>query len=283
MSDYPFTFKCNQNCISCINNLKTFSNMKDPPLDSIKEAIRNIDPNNDYFGVGGGEPTLRREFFEILKYARKTHPSLYIFITSNGRMFYYEDFAKKLRNLNLGNYLIGVSIYGHKSDLHDSITRTKGSFEQTTKGIKNLLKFNIPVEVRVIINKMNYKSLPEITKFVSEEFSGVSRFVFVNIKYTGNAFFNRDKVFVRIKDVVPYAEKAAKILIVNKINTRFFHFPLCMLSEDFRDLAKGVTKDTEELTFVDCCNKCNLKENCPMIWKTYIGLCGSSEFSPIKN
>ena len=104
MTDYPFTFKCNQNCISCINNNKIFSLKLDPSLKRIKEVIDRIDPENDYFGVGGGEPTLRKEFFEILKYARKKHPDLYIFITTNGRMFSYKGFSKRLSDLNLGNF-----------------------------------------------------------------------------------------------------------------------------------------------------------------------------------
>ena len=127
MTDYPLTFKCNDNCLSCINNTEVFSKIPDPSLKEIKKVIDKINPENDYFGVSGGEPTLRKEFFEILKYARKKHPDLYIFIVSNGRMFAYKGFARKLANLNLGKFRVAIALYGHNEKIHEVITRSKGS------------------------------------------------------------------------------------------------------------------------------------------------------------
>ncbi|MCD6368089.1 MAG: radical SAM protein [Candidatus Aenigmarchaeota archaeon] len=283
MTDYPFTFKCNNNCITCINNTEIVSKRRDPPVDEIKRVIDRIDPRVDYFGVGGGEPTLSEHFFDLLRYARKKHPNLYIFITTNGRMFHYEEFAKKLADLQLGNFLVAVALYGHTPELHDFITRVRGSFEQTISGIENLLKHKIPVEIRVIINRFNYKHLPEIAMLVSKRFPKIKRFVFVNMKYTGNAFINREKVFVRISEVVPYALEGVKILKGVGINTRLYHFPLCILPEEYREIAKGVTKaEEEELTFVKACEECKLRDQCPRIWKTYVALFGEEEFKPIR-
>lgn len=282
MTDYPFCFKCNQNCISCINKYDSFYKRRDPPLKSIKETIDNINPKEDYFGVGGGEPTLRKEFFEILEYARKKHSNMYIFVTTNGRMFYYKDFARKLNELNLGNFMLGMSIYGHNKEIHESITRTKGSFKQTVIGIKNLLFFNIPVEVRVIINRINYMYLEEIANFISKEFKGIERLVFINMKYTGNALVNREKVSVNISEVVPFVVKAVKALENKNFDTRFYHFPLCILPKELWCMAKGVTKrETEELTFVEACKRCKMIKDCPRIWKTYVYLFGDKEFKAI--
>lgn len=282
MTDYPFSFKCNNNCISCINKTELFSKKFDPPLARIKEVIDEIDPSNGNLCVGGGEPTLRKEFFEILRYARKRHPNMYIFLTTNGRMFYYKDFTKKLADLNLGNFKLGVGLYGHTKELHENITRCKGSFGQTVRGIKNLIGYKVPVEVRVIINKFNYLYLPDIANFAVENFSGMDRFVFINMKYTGNALVNKDEVFVKISDVVLFAEEGVRILRENGVDTRLFHFPLCLVSKDLRDIAKGVTKDERELTFLRECEKCILKEDCPRIWKSYVDIVGDDEFEAIK-
>ena len=282
MTDWPLTFKCNDNCISCINNTEVISKIPDPPLEQIKRVIDSIDPENDYFGVGGGEPTLRKEFFQILEYARKRHPNLYIFITTNGRMFSYKKFAKKLADLKLGNFRVAVALYGHNSKIHESITRTKGSFEQTVRGIKNLLYFGIRTEVRTIINRINYKYMEEIAEFAVKEFPTLDRFIFINMKITGNAYINRDKVLVKISKVIPYVEKAVKILRKVKIQTRLYHFPLCIIPKHLWDLAKGVTKaEINELTFVEECKKCKMKKECPMIWKSYVALVGDKEFKAI--
>jgi len=278
MTDYPFCFGCNNNCISCINKTEYVSKKPGPPLFEIKEIIDKIDPSSGSFCIGGGEPTLRKEFFDILVYARKKHPDMYIFLTTNGRMFCYRNFAKKLAGLNLGNFKVGVGIYGHNAKLHDYITQCKGSFNQTVLGIKNLIREGIAVETRVIINRLNYVYLPDISQFAVNNFPNIERFVFINMKYTGNALINKEKIFVKISDVSPFTEEGVRILVKNNINTRLFHFPLCLLPENFHEIAEGVTKNRRELTFAEECHKCSLNEKCPMIWKSYVEIAGEGEF-----
>ena len=179
MTDWPMTFKCNNNCISCILDRKMTSDIPDPPLKQIKKIIDSLDEEKDYFGISGGEPTLRRELFDVIKYLREKKPNIYTFMVSNGRMFAYRDYTKKFSELPLGDFMVGITLYGSTPEIHDKITMAKGSFEQTVKGIKNLLDFNIRVEVRTIISKMNYKDMENLAKFVTENFKGIERFVFV--------------------------------------------------------------------------------------------------------
>src|SRR4030042_40534 len=201
MTDFPLTFKCNNNCISCILRYEIVKKFSDPTLNHIKDIIHKIDPNTDYIGFTGGEPTLRKQFFEILQYARKIHPNLYIFILTNGRMFSYKKFTNRFADLKLGNYMVAVTIYGHTKRVHESITKSKGSFDQVVEGIKNLLSFGIPTEIRVVINKMNYCFMDKIADFIINEFPSPDRVVFTNLKITGNAYKNMDKVLVKYTEL----------------------------------------------------------------------------------
>jgi His-Xaa-Ser system radical SAM maturase HxsC len=282
MTDYPLTFKCNDNCVSCIANIRITSKIPDPSLEQIKTVIDKINPDNDYFGISGGEPTLRKELFDILEYAKNRHPHMYLFLLTNGRMFQYKIFAKKLSEIGLTNLRVAVALYDSNSDVHEKITRSRGSFEQTIKGIKNLLDFGIRTEIRVIINKLNYMDMENVARLIVDNFPNIDRFIFVNMKVTGNAYKNRDRVMVKISDVVPFAEKAAKILIANGIETRLYHFPLCLVPERLWDISKGITKnEIQELTFVDACKNCKVKEDCPRIWKSYVTVVGDKEFKPV--
>jgi len=284
MVDWPLTFKCNNNCISCINNLEMAEKLKvgNPSEETIKKVIDSVKPG-ETLGLTGGEPTIRKEFFKFLKYAKEKDPYMNVFIVSNGRMFCYDEFVSKMVGIGLKNLKIGIALYGHKREIHDAITRTPGSFKQTLKGIRNLIKAGIPIELRVIISTINYKHLEDMAKYIIKNLKGVFRVVFINMKYTGNAYINRKVIFVRYKDVVPYAEKAADILMKNDIEVKLFHFPLCAIKKKYWDLAKGVTKQKSELMFVDECKKCVEKDECPMIWKTYWVLAGDKEFKAIKN
>lgn len=252
-----------------------------PREEQVKKVIDSVKAN-DILSLTGGEPTIRKEFFKFLRYAARKDPEMNVAIVSNGRMFSYKEFVDKMLKTGLKNLKFCIALYGHNQKLHDAITRTPGSFEQTIKGIKNLLERNLYVELRVIVNKINYRYLKNIANFVIKNLKDVGRVVFINMKYTGNAYINRKAIFVRYKDVVPYAEKAADILLKNNIEVKLFHFPLCTIRKKYWDLAKGVTKQKSELMFVDECKKCIKKEECPMIWKTYWVLAGDKEFKAIK-
>jgi len=282
MTDLPLTFRCNDNCISCINNTAITSHAADPSLEQTKKVIDGLEPEQDYLGISGGEPTLSEEFFQILNYARERHPDLYLFVVTNGRMFAYDDFARKLAKLELGNYRVGVTLYGPDKETHEAITRSQDSFDQTTEGISNLLTYDVPVEVRTIINRLNYKQLPQLAQFVHDNYSGLDRFVFVNMKLTGNAYKNREEVLVRYEEVVPQIKRALP-RFKQEMEVKLYHFPLCTIPQAWWPMAKGVTKDeTRELTFVDQCQDCRLRQECPRIWKSYVDLVGADEFTAIK-
>lgn len=282
MVDWPLTFKCNNNCLSCICNMEMVDKLKvgETREETIKKIIDNV-RQDDVLGLTGGEPTIRKGFFKILKYAKEKDPEMNVFIVSNGRMFYYKEFAEKTAGIGLKNLKMGIALYGHDKRTHEAITRIPGSFKQTVKGIKNLLELRIPVELRMVISRLNYKKLEGIAGYTAKNFRGVYRVVFINMKYTGNAYINRKALFIKYKDIVPYAQRAADILVKNKMDVKLFHFPLCTIEKEYWELAKGVTKQESELMFVKECGKCSMKNECPRIWKSYWVLAGEDEFKHI--
>ena len=281
MVAWPATFKCNQNCISCILNTSVTSKIPNPPLEQVIKIIDEVDPKRDVLEISGGEPTLRDELFQILDYVNETKPDLYTFIVTNGVRIGERKYAEALVKHLPENHMIGVSMYADYPELHDFITRLKNSFNLTVEGIKNLLELGANVEIRYIISRLNYKRLPKFAEFCTNEFRGVKRYVLLNIKYTGNAFIARKILFIRISKVVPFATKAVDIFWDHNENVRLYHFPLCVLPQKYREIAKGVTKEEIELTFAPQCEKCKLKNECPRIWKTYVNLAGVDEFKPI--
>jgi His-Xaa-Ser system radical SAM maturase HxsC len=255
-------------------------NLGNPFMEQIKEVIDKV-PEKEVLCFTGGEPTLREEFFEILKYAREKHPEKFLFVVSNGRKFASEEFTKKLADLNLGNFRLGIALYSHKANVHDEITQAKGSWQEAVQGIKNLLKYGFKVELRILVEKLNYQEMEETARFIVDNFNGLERVVFINLKYTGNAFINRKKVFVRYGKVVPFIQKAADVLLENGFEVKLFHFPLCIIDKKYWKLAEGTTKQENELTLLEKCELCIVKERCPKIWKSYLPLAGSDEFQPI--
>lgn len=279
--DFPITFQCNSNCISCIYDTRQIKYKKSSPIHQQKDLIKQYDWD-DIIGITGGEPTLNKDLFEIIDFARNEFPEKEIFLVTNGRAFVSQDFVKRMAYLKLKRFKLGIPIYSHDPKIHDKITRVKGSWNETVKGIENLLENDFLVEIRVIVEKMNYRDLKKTAEFITEHFKGVGRVVFINIKYTGNAFLHRDKVFVRYTEAVPFVQKAADVLVKKGIETRLFHFPLCTIDRKYWHMATGITKSKRELTYLKQCLYCDVQEECPMIWKTYVVLAGTREFKPVR-
>jgi len=249
-------------------------------MKQIRTALDNV-PTGETINLTGGEPTLRKEFFEILEYAREKNPDSLVFVVSNGRKFADKKFVKKLSELNLKNMRIGIALYSHKREVHDTVTQVKGSWLEAVQGIKNLLGKGFNVELRILVEKCNYQELEETARFITENFIGLERVVFINLKYTGNAFINRKKVFVHYSKAVPFAQKAVDVLTKKGFQVRLFHFPLCIIEEKYRSLAEGTTKGEFDLALPKKCDSCTLKEKCPKIWKSYLPLAGENEFEPV--
>lgn len=277
--EIPLTFRCNNNCISCIVDRRLGT--MDVPWPEIKKRIDMLPKSCDTVGITGGEPTITKNFFRTMAYLSKARPDILVFLVTNGRMFSYPEFATKLSGIRIRNLRVGTAIYSHDPEIHDSITMTQGSWKQTIQGIKNLIGLGIRVELRIIVSRLNYSSLEETAKYISENLRWVERIVFINMKYTGNAFRNRKAVFIRYSELIPNVTQAADILLEAGMTVKLFHFPLCTLPEKYRELAKGITKQKAELAFTEACKSCKSRQECPMIWRTYLTLVGDGEFKPI--
>jgi molybdenum cofactor biosynthesis enzyme MoaA len=243
-----------------------------------KEIIGMVDKlsNPPYIAITGGEPTLINDLPEIIGYMRKKFPKTEIKLLTNGRRMYYQDYVRQLVDSGVNTFII--PLHAHHRDLHDFIARTKGSFDQTVQAIKNLEPYNSKVEIRIVVHGINYPFLPEIAELINREFKNVS-VVFLYFDTIGSALVNRNRLIVPMLKVVPHLERAVDLL---KKDASIYHFPLCVLHENYRNLAKGTTVIEKRITFAKQCSSCRMKKDCCGIWKTYSRFVGTKEFEPIK-
>jgi len=276
----PITAKCNNRCISCIR-LHSESEAVNVNLDFFRKKFSKI-KDLEHICINGGEPTIHREFLQIVNFFNKKYPDSDILLLSNCRMFSNKKNVEKLRKLSAKNLRIGATIYGHNERIHEATTRSPGSFRQTTQGISTLILAGFNIELRVVVSKINYSYLEEIAKYICENLKGCKKVVFINMKIAGEAFKNRKLLIVKYTDILPYVEKAVSILETSGFDVSLFHFPLCLLPDSLWKNNGGLTIDVSEIEFTDTCKSCLKKKMCSGIWKHYIKEVGDSEFKAIK-
>jgi len=115
-----------------------------------------------------GEPTLRPDLLSLVRYAGELG-FRQIGIITNARRLAYERFAEDLVKAGI-NYIL-VSIHGHSRQLHDGLTRTPGSFEQTVQGMKNIRSLrerdlDLKFVTTTVLNRRNMGQVAELVRFL---------------------------------------------------------------------------------------------------------------------
>lgn len=156
------TNKCNERCIHCYHPFDKYDYSSEMTFEAVKVLIDTI-YRMGVFSVtlSGGESLLRNDFFDILKYI--SDKGLLVSLYTNGILL-TDNVVKELSKYRINN--VSISIYGDTSELHDSITNIKGSFDKTLQGINQLKKYQIPFNLKCVILRENIDHIENIRSFL---------------------------------------------------------------------------------------------------------------------
>ncbi|HHO57088.1 MAG TPA: radical SAM protein [Thermoplasmatales archaeon] len=202
---WDFTYSCNLRCKHC------YANAGKPLEDELttEEAKRAIDIF-DRAGVvsiafSGGEPLVRKDFFELAKYA--ADKGMYVAVATNGTLI-TPEMAEKMKNA--GIKFVQISLDGASPETHDAFRGIDGAFEKTVEGIKNAVKAGFFVEIATTATKYNYEEVPSIIELAEK--LGVNWFMLYNFVPTG-----RGKFMVK-NDLSPEEREELLKMLYRKMN-----------------------------------------------------------------
>jgi len=155
------TYRCNERCVHCYldhddHGELTTAEIKDV-LDQLAEA------GVFFLTLSGGEVFMRRDFFEILEHARSL--MFNVKVKTNAVMIGVEE-AARLRALNVDT--IQISLYSHRAEVHDAITKLPHSFERTIKGIEFLRDQGLRVTIANVLMTANLADQAGTQKLAAE-------------------------------------------------------------------------------------------------------------------
>ncbi|MHC1684753.1 MAG: putative heme d1 biosynthesis radical SAM protein NirJ1 [Clostridiaceae bacterium] len=181
------TKTCNLKCRHCYANADEKSHHGELTLKEAKDMLYDLKEFNvPVILFSGGEPLIRKDFFDLLKY--NSNLGIRSTISTNGTLL-TKDVCKNIKNIGVG--YVGVSLDGI-GERHDSFRGVKGAFDSALKGIRNCIDINQRVGLRFTINKHNYDQLEEIFYLIREE--KIPRVCFYHLVYSGrgNEMVNED-------------------------------------------------------------------------------------------
>jgi len=154
---WELTDACNLACVHCRG-----ASIPEPSPGELttKEALDFVDQLLEYMPIvilSGGEPLLRRDVFEIAGYASRK--GLRVVLATNGTLV-TPGVARKIKEAGVKR--VSVSIDGATAETHDSFRGEPGAFQQAMRGIENLKREGVELQINTTITNRNIREIPEI-------------------------------------------------------------------------------------------------------------------------
>lgn len=230
--------------------------------------IRTAPENLTDIGITGGEPTLLGEkLITLLHKIREKLPQTMVHVLTNGRFFANRSYTTSFSKIGTEKILLGIPLHSDYEKDHDQITQVVGSYNETLKGLYNLAEYDFDIELRIVINKINYLRLPELSQYMYRNLPFVKYISLMGLEYTGFSIKNHDKIWIDPIEYQNELEKAVLNLALSGMNVSIFNLPHCLLKESLHEFARQSISDWK-VVFLEKCTPCNMKNQCCGLFST---------------
>jgi len=166
---WELTYACNLACVHCLSS----SGRRDPRELSFDECVGIVDELERmqvfYVNIGGGEPTVRRDFWELLDYATAHHVGVK-FSTNGSRIT-----PQVAHRLAASDYVdVQVSIDGATAEVNDRV-RGQGSYDTAVRAMERLAAAGFEgFKLSVVITRENAGQL-DTFKVIADRYAAQLR------------------------------------------------------------------------------------------------------------
>lgn len=165
------TFRCNNNCIHCYCNLPASDReemLREMDTVTVKRILDSVaDAGCLRLFFTGGEPLLRKDFRDIWIHSKKRGILLTLF--TNGTLIDDDmaDFLSEWRPFS-----VEITLYGATERTYEAVTRVRGSFKRCMNGIDKLIKRNIPLKLKTVAMRENFREIGMMKEIAKEKAIG---------------------------------------------------------------------------------------------------------------
>jgi AdoMet-dependent heme synthase len=160
------TYRCNERCIHCYLDHDDHGELTTAEVKDLLDQM--ADAGVFYLTISGGEIMMRRDFFEILEYARQR--TFCIKLKTNGILIRKKE-ADRIKALGVES--VQISIYSHIAEVHDAITKLPGSLKDSIESIRRLRAHGIHVimaNVLMVQNSFDYEGVKALAAELGARF-----------------------------------------------------------------------------------------------------------------
>ena len=156
------TYRCNERCVHCYLDHDDHGEMTTAEIKHLLDEM--ADAGVFILTLSGGEIFVRKDFFEILEYARRK--LLFCVKLKTNAILIREREAARIRDLGVES--IQISIYSHRPEVHDAITLVPGSLKRSLDGVRFLKSQGLRVVLANVLMVQNMADYPGVRALAAE-------------------------------------------------------------------------------------------------------------------
>jgi len=293
-ADVKVGFACNNRCVFCAQGQKRIA-CGSLPLAELIRRLQEARARTRGLVLTGGEPLVYKHIVPLVQAASRLGFAP-IQIQTNGRMLAYPKVVHEV--MAAGATEFSPSLHGSTADLHDSLTRAKGSYEQTVAGMRNLVAIGATVVTNSVITRDNTHDLPALVELLATIGIRQAQLAFVHPVGTAEELF--DEVVPRLPDVVEPVREAREVarrfgmrLVTEAIPYCFLRGmeelavedvipPTTVVDLDGQIADYSAWREHEGKAHGAPCERCSMRPRCEGPWREYPQRFGWYEFVPIE-
>lgn len=155
---WELTARCNLKCQHCRAEAQAEFAPNELSTDEVIRVAREIRDNADPIMIlTGGEPLVRRDFFEIATECTRIFSR--VALATNGTLI---DDALARQIVETGIQRVSISLDGVRPETHDVFRGTQGSFVAALRGFDALRRAGASMQINVTITKHNETEIDEL-------------------------------------------------------------------------------------------------------------------------
>lgn len=197
---------CNNNCVFCMEEDRDGRYVNNSAMTPERVGwILEENRGAEEVCFTSGEPTTRPELPAFVAQAKSLGYGR-ISVMTNGRRLSHLPYAAALAKAGMNRFY--VSIHGHEKKLHEGLTRTPDSFEQTVAGLDSVAKlkrYGVELHTSTVVTGRNLPHLAEIYRFLRAR--GVDQVVFNVMQANGRADTYFEQIFPRYTEIAAAFER----------------------------------------------------------------------------
>jgi radical SAM protein with 4Fe4S-binding SPASM domain len=160
------TYRCNERCVHCYLDHEDHGEMTTAEIKKLLDEM--AEAGVFILTLSGGEIFVRKDFFEILEYARLDR-QFCVRLKTNAIMI-REPEAARLREIGVES--VQISIDSHRPEVHDAITLVPGSLKRSLDAVRFLKSQGLRVilgNVLMVQNMQDYQGVRALAEEIGVE------------------------------------------------------------------------------------------------------------------